>query len=467
MKSNGLYLLFLLLGSHTFAQNRTIVRTKLNHVTIYINHERGNFNGVNEIPNPFAYSFGTGPETVPFAVVSEQDSIALSLQHGVKTTFQIIRETKGDTLICQFSAHKEVKAATFSDAYKTAHQGQTLIQIPEVYELINVIFALTRYGQTNAIYKETDYYRAVRKHFEPYRHQAAVRTIDSLLAQSEDIYAPLKMDSYAYAFSGDQIEKTGVYDRVSWGETNTLEPYIPLLMSFAKQSDYRTFFRKHGSYYASLVADFRQNVDVAAMKQWLEKQFPRTRYSAIKVIFTPLVGWNQSANSFSDNGFTEAQAHINFPFITTFMSQQPAAIVKGGRMLIVFTELNHSYLNPEADRYASEIAVAYQDLLNWITTGKPSGNYNNPLACFEEYMNYALVTLLYSDLFDKQTFQSLKTNLENNMVNQRGFRHFREFNEELLRLYQNRQPGQTVADLYPAIIAWSGQQKSDYKLLTK
>lgn len=458
MKTLTACLLILIACNQAFAQTRFLVRTKLNHVTIYLNNERGNFNGVNEIPNPFSYAFGTELETTPCALVSEQDSVAFSLNHGVQTTVLIIREAKNDTLTCHFSAKKLVKAATFTDAYKTANLGKTIIQVPEVYELINVIFALTDYGKTDAIYKNTDYYRSVMEHFSPYASHPAVRTIDSLLKKSHDYYAPLKMDSYAYIFSENQIRKTGVYDRVSWGEANELSPYIPLLEDFANQSGFRAFYRNHSDYYAGLVTDFQQNIDVAAMKRWLEKQFPRTKYSAIKVLFTPLVGWNQSANNFSDNGFTEAQAHVNFPFVTNNAPQQSAAITRAGRMLIVFTELNHSYLNPEADQYAKEIATAYKDLSGWITAGKPSSNYNNPLSCFEEYMNYGLVTLLYSDLFDKATFETLKINLEKNMVAGRGFSRFREFNEELLRLYRNRNSGQTVADLYLAIIAWASRQ---------
>ncbi|GAB3319013.1 hypothetical protein GCM10027299_11190 [Larkinella ripae] len=454
------FLLFVSILNTALAQTapRLVVRTKLNHVSLYVNNERGNFNGINELPSPFSYDFGTDQATTPFAIVTEQDSVALPLQHGVKTTWLIIREAKGDTLTCSFSAHKLVKPATFTDAYKTENQGKTIVQIPEVYELINVLFALTNYGKTDAIHKNTDYYRAVMAHFSPFGQHAAVRTMDSLLTKSQDLYAPLKMDSYAYAFTGDQIRKTGVYDRVSWGETNVLEPYIPLLEAFAQKTGFRAFFQNHTAYYTGLIKDYEENIDVATMKRWLEKQFPRTRYSAVKVLFTPLVGWNQSANNFSDNGFTEAQAHVNFPFVNKTAPQQPAAITQAGRMLIVFTELNHSYLNPEADQYSKEIAVAYKDLSNWITPGKPSANYNNPLSCFEEYMNYGLVTLLYADLFDKPTFETLKAKLEQNMVTGRGFKQFRAFDEELLKLYQNRNPGQTVADLYPALIAWAGRQ---------
>ncbi|MCY7356238.1 MAG: DUF4932 domain-containing protein [Rudanella sp.] len=95
------------------------------------------------------------------------------------------------------------------------------------------------------------------------------------------------MDTYAYRFVGDRIQNGGVYDRVSWGEVNTLAPYVPLLESFAKQSGFRAFYRKQQPYYNQLRAEYQKNIDVATMKKWLEKQFPATRYNAVKVIFTP------------------------------------------------------------------------------------------------------------------------------------------------------------------------------------
>ncbi|MGV3559379.1 DUF4932 domain-containing protein [Larkinella arboricola] len=452
--------LLLLSGiTQTFAQHKPpLIRTKTNSLILYVNNEKGNFNGINDLPGAFNHSFGIEQEMVPLQLVSEQDSVSLPLRQGQQTVFLVIREAKGDTMTVSFTAHKLVKAAVFSDAYKKENQNRTLIQIPEVYELVNVVFALTDYGKTEAIYKGTDYYRAVMDYFSPYRNHPAVQTIDSLLKQSEDRYAPLKMDSYAYQFTGDNIQKGGVYDRISWGEVNELSPYIPLLEDFARRSGFRRFYQKYRSYYTSLIADYQKNVDVSSMKGWLEKQFPRTRYSAIKVLFTPLVGWNQSANQFEDNGFREAQAHVNFPFVNDSQKQKPASLIKANRMMIVFTEINHSYLNPEADRYNKEIVLAFKTLSDWITPGKPSANYNNPLSCFEEYMNYGLVTLFYADIFGKEDFEQIKAGLENNMVVNRGFRRFREFDQELLRLYQSRQSGQTVADLYPAIIAWVARQ---------
>ncbi|WP_234645940.1 DUF4932 domain-containing protein [Dyadobacter sp. CY356] len=422
-----------------------------------IENEKGNFNGVNDIPKTFSYELGTEKDSLILSLISEQDSIAVMLKHGQQATFQIIREAKGDTATCIFTSVKTIKAAIFDDNYKKLNSGKTIIQAPEVYELINIIFSLTEYGKTGAIYKGTSYYQTVKKHFAPYASLPAVHVLDSLLKDPDNQYAPLKMDSYAFQFKGDKIEKSGVYDRVSWGSVNTLELYLPLLEAFAKKSGFRDFYKQHKTFYEGLETDFQKNINVADMKVWLEKQFPRTKYSAIKVIFSPLVGWNQSANSFLDNGFSEAQAHVNYPFVNERQKTQDPALTRGQRSMIVFTEINHSYLNPEADQYAKEIAKALKDLAMWTTQGKPAASYNNTLSCFEEYMNYGLVTLYYSDIFDKKIAENLRLAMENNMVTFRGFQKFKEFDQELLRLYQTRKPGQTVADLYPAIIAWAGK----------
>lgn len=450
----------LLLPSWVLAQEKPLpaIRTKTDLIRMQLGTEWGNFNGINAIPTVFSYDFGTESPQTRLTLASEYDTLVVELQQGKTSNFQIIRLAKGDTVTCHFSSHPFVKAAVFTNAYKTKNQGKVLTEIPEVYELVNIVFALTAYGRTDAIYKKTPYYQQVMKAFGPYRSTPAVQKFDTLLRQSADNYFNLKMDSYAFRFAGNSLVNGGIYDRVSWGEENTLRPYLPLLETFAQQTGFRRFFAAHQSYYTSLIRDYQQHINVAAMKVWLEKQFPATHYSAIKVIFSPLVGWNQSANSFSDNGFTEAQAHVNFPFVGPSAQKQSEAFTNGQRMTIVFTELNHSYLNPEAEKYSAQVASAFQNLSKWVTTGTASASYNNPLRCFEEYMNYGLVTLYYADLFDPATFSRLLAELENNMTENRGFRQFRAFNQTLLTLYREKKPGQTVADLYPAILTWAAAQ---------
>lgn len=428
------------------------------NLTMYLDGQKDEFNGINKLGKQFDYSFVVQKDSSVFALVSKSDSISMVLRPKKNTVFKIVRESTRDTVTCAFTIQKLVKPATFNDGYKAENQGKTIIEIPEVYELVNIIFALTEYGKTGAIEKGTNYYKTVIDHFMPYKHDAAVKAADSLLKFSpEFFYLHLKMDSYAYVFSGNKIVNGGVYDRIAPGEKNETEYYIPLLEKFAEKSRFRAFYTKNFDYYTSLKNNLRDNINISGMKNWLENKFPTTKYSAIKVIFSPLVGWNQSASRFEDNGFTEAQAHVNYPFIDDEDKKLSANVLKGQRMTIAFTEINHTYLNPEAEKHDKIIGDVFKDLSKWITPGKPSSGYNNPLICFEEYMNYGLVTLYYSDIFDKKTFSSLNLTIEKNMAEFRGFQRFREFNQELLRLYKNRKQGQTVADLFPAIIDWASK----------
>jgi hypothetical protein len=440
--------------------NVPILHTSSDSLTMYLDGQKEEFNGVNKLYKQFDYNFVVPKDSSVFALVSKSDSISVMLRPKKNTVFKIVRESKGDTVTCAFTIQKLVKAASFNDQYKAEYEGKTIIEISKVYELINIIFALTEYGKTSAIEKNTPYYKTVMDHFTPYSQDSAVRSIDSLLKFAPTyFYLHLKMDSYAFVFSGNKITNGGVYDRVGTGDKNELEHYIPLLESFSEKSGFRAFYKKNLNYYASLKKDFGDHINISDMKSWLEKQFPTTKYSTIKVIFSPLVGWNQSANFFNDNGFTEAQAHINYPVNSTEDKKLPAEVLKGQRMMITFTEINHAYLNPEAEKYNKVIGDALKDLSKWTTSGKPSSSYDNSLVCFEEYMNYGLVTLYYSDIFDEKTFNSLNMTIEKNMVDFRGFQLYREFNQELLRLYKNRKSGQTVANLYPAIIEWASNKR--------
>lgn len=182
-----------------------------------------------------------------------------------------------------------------------------------------------------------------------------------------------------------------------------------------------------------------------------------TNYACLKAVVSPLVDANQSATHFDDNGFREAQAHINYPYRSTWADLKDEKIIRGKRREITFTELNHSYENPESDKYGKEVNQAFGDLTKW-TAGKASLSYQNAFLCFQEYMNWGLVTLYHADHFKGADFEFLRKGVEDRMIERRGFAKFRAFNQELLRLYRNRKPSETVADLSPAILTWSAAQ---------
>jgi hypothetical protein len=179
------------------------------------------------------------------------------------------------------------------------------------------------------------------------------------------------------------------------------------------------------------------------------------------VIFSPLVAGNQSANSFEDNHFKEAQAHVNFPYFRNYKNSQLSAdAIILNRGSIVFTELNHSFNDPETEKYhkTADFVSAFSTLEHWIEKGKPASSYGNASSCFNEYMNWGLVSLYFLDFAPEADKERLIAAVEANMKEYRGFKKFPEFDQFLIRLYRGR-GNKPLADYYSQIIRWFAENK--------
>jgi len=194
------------------------------------------------------------------------------------------------------------------------------------------------------------------------------------------------------------------------------------------------------------------------MREWLEQHFPDSAgYDTYKIIFSPLVYGNQSSTWFESNGFRELQPHVNYPYPAEVprwgvgdLSPRAAAMFRG---TIVFTEINHGYINPEASKYTERVLQATSARERWVA-GRFGPGYYAGTGTFNEYMNWALVSLWFTDSAPDHERAAMIGSLERLMTERRGFLRFGTFNQFLLELYKDRRPGQTVADLYPRIIAW-------------
>ena len=434
------------------------ISTQEANLSVYIEGEKGNFPHQG-LPDPFYYTLPiTATDTL--SIVSEQDSIALVIEPETTLIFDVVRQMGQDTLHCIFTIVEKQEHAIFSKAYQRSHQGKTFVEIPRVYELVNIIYVLTPTGKTDddIVRQGTSYYDQVMAYFSEFAQHSVVNTFDSLL--KTDNYHVLKMDAYAFDLTKkNAIESSEIYNIVSWSEFNTLRPYVAQLEDFAKKSNFAAFYKLNQGLYQAQISTYQDTIDTQEMKRWLERNFPDTQYNALKVIFSPLVNGNQSSCHFENNGFKELQAHVNYPYKGEWLQQfspELAALIRGD---IVFTEFNHGYINPESEKeaYADDIQQAFQNLDAWIDINKPAGNYNNAYACFNEYMNWALVSLRYAEYVQGEDLSDLVKGVEQMMVNNRGFKKFPKFNQFLLALYQNKSEEQVLADLYPSIVDWFEQ----------
>ncbi|HJQ70802.1 MAG TPA: DUF4932 domain-containing protein [Blastocatellia bacterium] len=399
------------------------------------------------------------PHKVTF--ITDLESITFLVEEGKKYDFIIQRGD--DICYTQIVGKRFIPAAVFDKKYQAAHRGKTFVEIPEVYELVNVAIAMTPAGinNKNLVYQDSAYYARVRQWFDKHRAHPLLAELDSALQKNPNSYFTLKMNGYAFEFDKKgRIVQSKVYDRTGFrGErSNTLRPYLPQLQAFADETDFRKFYKENSQVYKEQIAFYRDVANIAEMKSWLDKNFPASNdYDTYKIIFSPLVSYNQSTTWFESNGFKELQPHVNFPYPEDLkryfqgkMSEQAEIVFRGN---IVFTEINHGYINPEADKYTDRIVKAISNRDRWVDKSKGAGYYAG-IGAFNEYMNWALVSLRITDYAPRDEQDEMIANIDRMMTRGRGFPQFEAFDRFLVDLYRGRKPGQTVADLYPQIIEW-------------
>ena len=349
---------------------------------------------------------------------------------------------------------------TFDAAYREKYRGRLTVDHSRAYELVNIAIALTQTARddTNLVYQKSDYYADMLAHFAPVTDHPFVLWLNEELEKNKASYSSLKMNGYAFVLddAGD-IQRSPIYDSASFpGSLNLLAPHIETLRSFARQSNYAPFMDKHAQLYADQAEYFRSEADAAAMLDWLGKNFPDvTPYDHTKIVFSPLVyGW-QSVTRLSDDDFRELQPHINFPYPfepkgeLTGVSDAGRDLVRGS---LLFTELNHGFINPTADPFASRISAVIEDLDRW--GGKNAKGYNSPQSMFNEMLNWGLISLYALDNATSEDAAKIIANNQRIMVDSRTFKQFAPFNAFLVELYRNRPAGATLASLYPEIVAW-------------
>jgi hypothetical protein len=403
---------------------------------------------------------GGKARTVTF--ITDVDSISFVVELGQSYDFVI----QWGEQVCHTRITGElfVPAAVFDEAYQAQNRGKILVEIPEVYELVNIAIAMTSFGKQNRnfVYHDSPYYSRALERFDAHAGHPFVVSLDSLLTDNSGRYARLKMNGYSFVFDeDDRIVQSAVYDRTGFtgDRSNRLRPYIKQMQSFADASRFRSFYKDNAEVYSNYIAFFSDSAGVGEMKRWLDSNFPGSDdYDVYKIIFSPLVSYNQSSTRFESNGFRELQAHVNFPYREDAkrfgeLSQLAETISRGS---IVFTEINHGYINPEGEKYRVRISEAISNRDKWVDKKKGPGYYGGNSA-FTEYMNWGLICLRIMDYVPEDEQEKLIVRVERTMVRGRGFIQFESYNRFLMDLYANRAPQATVADLYPDIIEWFEQ----------
>ncbi|MBX7540268.1 DUF4932 domain-containing protein [Qipengyuania sphaerica] len=344
------------------------------------------------------------------------------------------------------------QAAVFDQAYRDLHSGSVRVEVPGAYELVNVAIALTPYAEEEyGIVAPSPYLDAVRYRFSHLRDHAFVMSLDEAIREDRSSYNTLKMNGASYDLqSDDTMVRSDIYDHVGWAG-NTLRPYEAEMQDFARKAQFSQFLADFAPLYAQQAAFLRDEVDISGMLDWLGREFPDVPpYDTTRVIFSPLVGANQALATFEDGGFRELQPHVNFPYPSE-LERFDEDLRPFLQSLIIFTELNHGFINPTSERLAPQIAAHMPDLGEWADE-MPAKFYENSQGVFNEMVNWALFSVYAQDKLEPEDAQAIAQIISDTMVNGRGFLRFDAFQREFLALRAEQREGETVAKSFPQLV---------------
>lgn len=349
------------------------------------------------------------------------------------------------------------KETQFSQTYMEEQDGKIEVETPEVYELFHVAFALTDFVEQypHPLDKKSNYFKEVQEYFEPYKDHKLIQKMDQKL-KNKDMFAgimryiEMKRNIYPYDLYGNQVQHRLMYSKYDV----FIENHLKLFEDFAKQSNYQQFYADHLALYQEIINDYHRLVPIKRMWDWLETK-TLIHVNTYRIIISPLVGATHNTTNYVDatTGFKEILMFVSAPTLSPLLKRDDLShqVVESELSRVVFTEIDHNYVNRITDQYAEEVDRVFQDLDFW----NQQSNYRSPYATFNEYMTWAVFILYAYDTYEHEDFVVLKDRVINQMVQSRKFVKFREFTDHLLERYVNLPDGAILEQLYDDVLEWA------------
>jgi Domain of unknown function (DUF4932)/Spondin_N len=364
-------------------------------------------------------------------------------------------------------------ASYFPARYMEKNKGNIQFDIPETYELANIIWTVSPSGQrAKDLNKEGEYYNKVMAYFKPFMNHPVFKALDFPDSVYANEYYDFRENSFAFNFqqpapgsSNTALLYNGPYYYVYGDELadSSLFGKLKLLVQdFASKSKFRQFYKRNLDYYKKEIRRQKELLPIQQMWTWLEEQFPKTKYQSYRIVFSPLIGGSHSTQRYSTYNKTEWFSE-NVMFICgtgrydkmkELTEKQKEGLMSG----IVFTEIDHNYVNPATNKFAKQADSIFSNRNIWAKQGNSSDFYKNAISVFNEYMTHAVFCLYILDTYDKPVADFIIDNREQLMVNRRNFIKFKEFDRALISIRQEHKDLKVV-ELYPYILEWCRQQQ--------
>lgn len=329
---------------------------------------------------------------------------------------------------------------------KVTAQESLIVELPETYELSNIILAMTKYGQSDKleVQKNSAYYREILDYFEPVKNHPLLDSVNYSRAKW-DYYLSFRTDAYAYTFDATGKLKR-VNDFYSMDELKPFDTHLALINDFVTKSKFRQFYQQHQTFYNYIINNYKTYFHVAASFTFLNERIgkPANFNSNQKyiVVLSPLVYRMNCHRDIDD------QTVADFPsasedFINGITSGNPISRVVQSHNL--FTEADHGYINPISDKYEKLITQSF-DTKKWDMESGYEG-----ISVFNEYMTWAVYDLFIKEYFpDKADSIAIQWQYQNA---DRGFWAQNIFANKMVELYYKK--GQKKFEsIYVPFLKW-------------
>ena len=349
-----------------------------------------------------------------------------------QTLYVPIKSPKAETV---YKLRLNSQNTCFSDAYKK--ESAIRFEIPEIYELANIILYLTECSQkTDNHPSHKTYAKRVEQYFYPFKNHPLIKGLNKKCQAADyfDTYYDFRENSLCYRFQEDFLQYDTYYKWLVFSkeeESTLFRNLAYLVQDFATKSNFRAFYQANQAYYDKLIAQQKQYMPIEQMKTWLEQEFPQ-RIQSYKVVFSPLIDGSHSTQKFysSDDNFVECLMFINSAEDTASKKQFSEKEKEGLQSGIIFTEIDHNYVNAMTRKHIDIMKTVFSDKTHWATEKGLKG-YDSAYRVFNEYMTHALFCLYIQEHYaPKEAKTIIKKRID--LMNWRGYPKFEAFNDILL-----------------------------------
>ena len=398
-----------------------------------------------------------GYKGVYFEVWSDLDTFVIPhVNHPYEQLIKIPYTSQSDTsiLILRF---QETINSNFSEGHITQNKGAVNFEIPEVYELANIVLFLSECSVKTGNHPNTEYSKRVEQYFLPYKSHPLIKVLNNN-CQSNPLstYYSFRENSICFKYEEDYLQYNTPYKHVFGNQPPVMggqfRNILYLIHDFVEKTNFRKFYSDNNSYYSQLIERQSQLLPVQEMWNWLEGEFPY-RMDSYRIVFSPLIDGSHSTQKFIKGFFVEPEFQECLMFINSseqIDSQlEYAEVLKEGLMSgIVFTEIDHNYVNPTSGENIKAVKELMSNKDFWATR-EAQQTYSNEYAIFNEYMTHSLFCLYVQEKYESDVRENIiGSRIE--LMERRGYPNFEQFNSRLLKVMKDN--AKTVYEAYPELI---------------